>query len=156
MGATPEGRSERTSRGTKLTHRTMNLSFASLWRPLNFFSLWRSRRYDPSRSRDLQQAVLSTFSESKLLSLPAEVRLLIWEITFGGNFVALYRVRGRLLHTLLDNHNSQATTQDVAVGSDTIRAALLQLPGTTREDSKRVTSLTRLKAMGALLSCPLM
>src|SRR4051812_41008147 len=40
---------------------------------------------------------------SRLLNLPTEIRLLVWECVLGGNLLALYRDdRGRLAHILLD------------------------------------------------------
>lgn len=60
----------------------------------------------------------------RLLSLPAELRLMIWEYTFGGNCIALYRNEGRLVHTLLDESNSQEPARDFPVQPGTIKDAL--------------------------------
>lgn len=113
----------------------------------------RSRRHTSTKAIRMQLGMPSASSESKLLSLPTEVRFLIWQYTFGGNLIALYRVRRRLTHTLLGDHNSQATIGHVAITPESIKRALEQLPGTTRENPKEITSSKKLRVLAPLQSC---
>jgi len=98
----------------------------------------------------MQQAIPPASPRCTLLSLPAEVRVMIWDYTFGGNLVVLYRGRRHLTHTRLGDNNSQVTTQDVAITPETIDRALKQLPGTTRVNPKRITSSNKLKGLAQL------
>ena len=45
--------------------------------------------------------------KGRLLSLPPEIRILVWERAFGGRCIAIYRDHNRLTHCLVDETNSR-------------------------------------------------
>jgi len=94
---------------------------------------------------------------SRLLSLPAEIRILIWKYAFGGNFVALYLgVGGRLTHSLLDETNSATTAENVPIQIETVANAVVRVPKAPRRHSKPRLQATKLSALALLQSCRLM
>lgn len=64
-----------------------------------------SRRYSISPG-PIKKEQLSRPSNT-LLSLPTEIRLLVWKYVITGHRIALYRKKGRLTHTLLDSLNTK-------------------------------------------------
>jgi hypothetical protein len=90
--------------------------------------------------------------ENKLLSLPAEVRTLIWEHAFGGHLIAIYRDNGRLTHTVLDENNATVCANDMPVRLETIKKAVMYLPGGTTQTGRMPQVSTKLNIL-ALLQC---
>jgi hypothetical protein len=45
--------------------------------------------------------------QSRLMSLPSELRTMIWEQAIGCQYIAIYREKDRMAHCLLDESNSQ-------------------------------------------------
>lgn len=86
-------------------------------------AVWKRTRQTPPRS--------------KLLSLPPEIRLLIWEYTVGGNFIAIYFLDGYLAHGLLDETNTLLPGKDVPLRYDTMMDMLSHLPGDPYENDIR-------------------
>jgi hypothetical protein len=100
-----------------------------------------------------QRPGASSDSKSRLLSLLAEIRILIWEYTFGGNLIAIYlHKKRRVAHGLVDETNSQITQEDLPFHIDSIRTAV-DLPSTTDGNSKRPTRSNRLGVLAALRTC---
>jgi hypothetical protein len=116
----------------------------------------RPRSLTSPGSKKSQGCESSPFG-SKLLNLPAEIRMLIWEYAFGGNFIVLYLGEGgRLMHSLLDNTNSSMSTQNVPIQMETIKNAVVRLPNPPRKHSKQRSQTTKLSALALLQSCRLM
>jgi hypothetical protein len=94
-----------------------------------------------------------SYSKSRLLSLPAEIRMLIWEYTFGGNLIAIYLYKKRsVAHGLIDETNSHITQEDLPVHIDSIRQAV-NLPGTADGNGKRPPRPNSLGVLAALRTC---
>lgn len=95
----------------------------------------------------------STSQRTKLLTLPAEVRFLIWEHVFGGHLIALYRDNRRLTHTLLNDKNSRIGAANIPVNIDSIHTELTLLARHPHNKAKKVTRVHKLRALAALQSC---
>ena len=72
----------------------------------NPFPTNRFRRYTLSQAKRMQLGIPPASPRCTLSSLPSEVRVMIWDYTFGGNLIVLYRGRRHLTHTLLGENNS--------------------------------------------------
>jgi hypothetical protein len=91
--------------------------------------------------------------KSRLLNLPAEIRLLIWEFAFGGNLVTIYfNKKGRVAHSLIDERNSWITQEDLPVDKASIRHAVDML-GTPGQNSEQSPHPNKLGVMAALRTC---
>ena len=91
--------------------------------------------------------------KSRLLNLPAEIRLLIWELAFGGNLVAIYfNKKGRVAHSLVDDTNCRITHEDLPVDIASIRHAV-HMPGTASQISEWSPHPNKLEVMAALRTC---
>ena len=94
----------------------------------------------------------SSQPKCRLLNLPAEIRLLIWEFAFGGNLVAIFfNKKGRVAHCLVDATNSQITQEDLPVDISSICEAV-DTPDTAGH-SERPSHPTKLGVMAALRTC---
>jgi hypothetical protein len=113
----------------------------------------RPRRISISRAQYPQSRNSATSPQSRLLGLPVELRLLIWEHAFGGNVVALYRDRNRLTHTLLDDTNSHTTKRHLTVSDITIQDAVMLLPENSKMRVKESTHSSKLAVIPLLQSC---
>jgi hypothetical protein len=91
--------------------------------------------------------------KSRLLNLPAEIRLLIWEFAFGGNLVViLFNKKGRVTHGLVDQKNSQITQGDLPVDISSI-CDVVDTPGSAGQNSERPPHPNKLGVMAALRTC---
>jgi hypothetical protein len=113
----------------------------------------RPRKLSTSTTSPSQTDTSSPLLNNPLLSLPAEIRALIWEHAFGGNLIAIFRDNGRLTHTLLDESNSQVCISDVPVQLETIRAAVTPLQKNTTRRGKRLQQSTKLNMLASLQCC---
>lgn len=69
----------------------------------------------------------SSRPECRLLSLPVELRILIWENVITGNHIGLYRDNGRLTHVLLDHSNTRTPGELLAITPESIRNEVARL-----------------------------
>jgi hypothetical protein len=91
--------------------------------------------------------------DSRLLHLPAEIRLLIWEHAIGGSLVALYRTQNRRLsHIVLDDTNSWIPGENIPVQAHTIKIAVVQLAGSKRNRDGHPPHSVKLDALAVLRS----
>ncbi|KAF2687316.1 hypothetical protein K458DRAFT_469179, partial [Lentithecium fluviatile CBS 122367] len=90
---------------------------------------------------------------SNILNLPPEIRLLIWEFAFGGNFIAIYKEECRFTHCLLNDSNSQSG-MDVPIRIGSIPDAATQLYGPLPKHYSYPTRPNKFKVPGLLRSCP--
>lgn len=116
----------------------------------------RPRALSISKSEHPPRNVAPILPGNRLLSLPPEIRLLIWEYAFGGNLIAIYRNSNRLTHGLLDDVNSRVTERDIPLNPLTIRNAANLLPGSPYEGDDNSPRPNRLKLLALLQSCRLM
>lgn len=123
--------------------------------PLALLPPVRPRALTISKDGYSEGSISPKFSESRLLSLPPEIRLLIWEWAFGGNLIALYRDDDRLTHGLLCDTNSQVPGRDIPLDTGTIRNAVMQLPGSPPKPFKNPPRPIKLRALALLQSCRL-
>jgi hypothetical protein len=87
------------------------------------------------------------------MSLPAEIRLLIWEYTFGNHLIAIYiQKKGRVTHGLVDETNSRITQEDLPVHLESIRGAVV-MPGTADGTNERSPHSNKLGVLAALRTC---
>ncbi|KAF2019506.1 hypothetical protein BU24DRAFT_121352 [Aaosphaeria arxii CBS 175.79] len=94
-------------------------------------------------------------SHSRLLRLPTEIRLLIWEYAVGGDIIALYMDDGKLSHTLVDASNSvQPADVDRGITAETIRDAVASKKSSQTPTSDFTASPPQKKSNAlALLQC---
>jgi len=65
------------------------------------------RKYKPLELRARKRP---TQEKSRLLSLPAEIRIMIWEYAITGQFIVLYRKRGKVTSSVFDRHGTTSVT----------------------------------------------
>jgi hypothetical protein len=65
----------------------------------------RRRTHSPCAEGEHRQTKFKDQSKSRLLSLPAEIREMIWQHAMTGMHIALYRDKRRLTYGLLDGSN---------------------------------------------------
>ncbi|KAI4616192.1 uncharacterized protein J4E87_008927 [Alternaria ethzedia] len=65
------------------------------------------RKYKPLELRARKRP---TQEKSRLLSLPAEIRIMIWEYAMTGQFIVLYRKRGKVTSSVFDSHGTTSVT----------------------------------------------
>jgi hypothetical protein len=83
------------------------------------------------------------------LNLPAEVRVVVWELTFGGHIIGMFgNEDGRLTHALIDDGNSKFVPEDAPVTLDSIRKEVKVLYGFSKPRPKKT-----LRVLAALISC---
>lgn len=92
--------------------------------------------------------------ESRLLHLPAEIRLLIWEHAIGRSLVALYRTQNcRLSHIVLDDTNSWISGENIPVQAHKIKNAVVHVAGSKRNRDGHPPHSAKLNALALLQSC---
>ena len=62
------------------------------------------------KSLELRARKRPTQEKSRLLSLPAEIRVMIWEYAMTGQFIVLYRKRGKVTSSVFDSHGTTSVT----------------------------------------------
>lgn len=93
---------------------------------------------------------------SKLVSLPAEVRILIWAYVLGGNHIALHTNEyGRLVYDLLQDTNTQTPARNNPVQIETIMDAT-KVSNRANKHGKQPRGADRLGALAVLQTCRLM
>ncbi|KAF2649622.1 hypothetical protein K491DRAFT_762286 [Lophiostoma macrostomum CBS 122681] len=66
---------------------------------------------------------------SRLLALPPEVRMIIWEFTLGGRRLALFRDHGRLMHRTLDSTNSEMPGELFSINQKSVLSVARRVGG---------------------------
>ena len=94
--------------------------------------------------------------ECKLLSLPAELRGLIWDYLLCGNTMAICRINGRLTHVLLDDTNSAMPPRVVQFHYDSITKLMKSSPEAQATRGEEPINQKRLYCLALLQSCRLM
>jgi len=67
------------------------------------------------KSLELRARKRPTQEKSRLLSLPAEIRVMIWEYAMTGQFIVLYRKRGKVTSSVFDGHGTSVTNATVSI-----------------------------------------
>ncbi|KAF2649620.1 hypothetical protein K491DRAFT_762285 [Lophiostoma macrostomum CBS 122681] len=132
----PEGRYARRGRG-QLTHRaqTYEKQQSSILIPRK-----KSTRFWNFPDKHLLFSKSS--STSRLLSLPAEVRTIIWNHAVGGNKIAIFRENNRLAHCILDEENSQTPEVLFSISPLSVPVVVRSIRGTFEEPRRRCKSNT--------------
>ena len=92
--------------------------------------------------------------QSRLMLLPPEIRLQIWEHVLGGQFVAIYRDGDRLTHCVLDDTNSKEPARDNVISTRLIRYTVKLLQqNSTKKRTRRKSQPQKLSAIALLQSC---
>jgi hypothetical protein len=108
---------------------------------------------EQSEILDREQSHSCSPLKSRLLSLPAEIRLVVWEYALGGNIIAVYRAQDRRLrHVVLDDTNSWTPGEDFPIQARTIEDAVMRLPQSMRQHENYLSRSTRLQGFTLLQS----
>lgn len=118
--------------------------------------------YLPSLRRTLTQPnespvrASSSISESRLLSLPPEIRAMIWPYTIAGQRIALYRENGRLTSSILDERHTRAPGRLHPLNPATVEEEVKWVTGVgPRQSSKNGPSRPQ-HILAPLVTCRLM
>jgi hypothetical protein len=119
----PEGRSSRRRRG-HLAYRAQAYQDqqSCILRPPHV----PKRTWHMARVRTF---FVTSSSTSKLLALPAEVRIMIWCYVTGGRRIAIFRDNRRLTHCILDGSNSQTPGVMFNVGPSSVLSVVRNIRG---------------------------
>lgn len=93
--------------------------------PLEPLPATGSRTQSLSRQPQTRISVDSQLN-SKLLSLPTEIRHEIWKYAMSGMNIVIYRAKGRLTHCLLDHSNAETPGELRFVSPESIRYAVME------------------------------
>ena len=94
--------------------------------------------------------------DCKLLTLPAELRGMIWDYLLRGNAIAIYRSNDRLTHVLLDDTNSAMPPRRFQFHYDSITKLMNSFPEAQAIRGEVPINQKRLYCLALLQSCRLM
>jgi hypothetical protein len=89
---------------------------------------------DNATAGDLRSGLQGDTSQgrSRILNLPAEIRIMTWELSFGGHIIGMFCDEdGRLTHGLIDDGNSKLVSEDAPVTLKSVREEVKILHGSS-------------------------
>jgi hypothetical protein len=87
----------------------------------------------PYKPLVLRNGTRSSQTQSKLLALPAEIRLMIWEHVVGGKLIVLHRKSGKLMHRSLEKEGAASVTNATGQIVKQMRLDSAATPTTSKE-----------------------
>lgn len=89
----------------------------------------------PILRRTLTQPGSPSTSESRLLTLPSEIRAMIWYYTVGGQRIALYRKDGRLTFCVLDERHCRTPGRLHTASPGAVQEEIIWITGVAPQQS---------------------
>jgi hypothetical protein len=99
----------------------------------------------PYKPLVLRNGTRSSQTQSKLLALPAEIRLMIWERVVGGKLIVLHGKGGKLMHRSLEREGAASVTNATA-----------QIVRQMRLDSTATPTTSKVRFLALLQTCQMM
>jgi len=138
-------------------HKRRNAEYNAYWghqcQPFTPLSSFRPRSPNIREGDHSTKSNNASQSKSRLLALPLEIRLLIWECAVGGNLIALYRDGGRLTHSLVDGTNSPEPGRDIPIRTESILDEATLMFGSTHAHGTNLPPAHTLRVLAMLQTC---